>query len=109
MADILSLGNSYSDVNAPGAPSGYTGGSPVDTGSLRRKYNFGNRVSELSLSQDPFFRFLSKVAKKPTDDPLVKFTERRGSWHKRYVYMVTQGSGFATALSSTVAAQNASN
>ena len=34
-----------------------------DTGDLRRKYNFGDRVSELAIAQDPFFRFLSKVAK----------------------------------------------
>ena len=35
-----------------------------DTGDLRRKYNFGDRVSELSIAQDPFFRFVSQVAKK---------------------------------------------
>lgn len=104
MSDILSLGNSYSDVAAPGAPSDYTGGSPVDTGSLRRKYNFGNRVSELSLSQDPFFRFLSKVAKKSTDDPLFKFTERRGSWHKRYAYAVTGGAAYDTGAGTEIAA-----
>ena len=26
-----------------------------DTGDLRRKYNFGDRVSELAIAQDPFF------------------------------------------------------
>jgi len=103
MSDILSLGNSYSDVEAPGAPSGYSGGSPVDTGSLRRKYNFGNRVSELSIAQDPFFRFLSKVAKKPTDDPLFKFTERRGSWHKRYAYVFEGGAALDTPQDTTIA------
>ena len=58
----------------------------MDTGDLRRKFNFGDRVSELALAQDPFFRFVSKVGKKPTDDPRFKFTERRGSWSKRYAY-----------------------
>tara|TARA_R100000808_G_C2155419_1_gene167846 strand:- start:16521 stop:18140 length:1620 start_codon:yes stop_codon:yes gene_type:complete len=76
----------FADNAAPGAPSGYSGGSPVDTGDLRRKYDFSDRVSELAVSQDPFFRFVSKVAKKPTDDPQFKYTERRGSWHKRYAY-----------------------
>tara|TARA_R100001082_G_scaffold64188_2_gene36125 strand:- start:5035 stop:6567 length:1533 start_codon:yes stop_codon:yes gene_type:complete len=68
--------------NGPG-----TATSDVDTGDLRRKYNFGDRVSELAIAQDPFFRFLSKVGKKPTDDPSFKFTEKRGSYHKRYAYV----------------------
>jgi len=79
--DILSIG-SIADVDSPGSA-----GSTLDTGVLRRKYNFGDRVSELALAQDPFFRFVSQVAKKPTDDPEFKFTERRGSWNKRYAYM----------------------
>ena len=73
----------FSDVNSPGSA-----GSSLDTGDLRRKYSFGSRISELSMSQDPFFRFLSKVAKKPTDDPEFKFTEKRGSYHKRYAYVI---------------------
>ena len=71
-------------------------GSAAATGALRRKYNFGDMVSELALAQDPFFRFLSKVAKKPTDDPAFKFTERRSSYTKRYAYMATYD---ASALS----------
>jgi len=73
-ADVLSNGPGTSTAN-------------VDTGDLRRKYNFGDRVSELSIAQDPFFRFVSKVGKKPTDDPSFKFTEKRGSYHKRYAYV----------------------
>ena len=53
--------------------------TPINTGALRRKYNFGSYVSELALAQDPFFRFLSQVSKKPTDDPTFKFTEKRSS------------------------------
>ena len=60
----------------------------LKTGDIRRKYNFGARVSELAIAQDPFFRFLSKCAKKPTDDPQFKFTEKRGSFHKRYAYVM---------------------
>ena len=90
MADVLYGGNTYgsfgsigsfTDVASPGSD-----GSALDTGDLRRKFNFGDRVSELNLSQDPFFRFVSMAAKKPTDDPQFKFTERRGSWNKRYAY-----------------------
>ena len=75
--------------------SNYTSGSiergessvQLNTGALRRKYNFGDYVSELALSQDPFFRFISMVGKKPTDDPSFKFTEKRSSYTKRYAYM----------------------
>ena len=59
----------------------------VNTGALRRKYNFGDYVSELALAQDPFFRFVSMVSKKPTDDPTFKFTEKRSSYTKRYAYL----------------------
>jgi len=63
-------------------------GNSLNTGDLRRKYNFGDRVSELAIAQDPFFRFVSKVSKKPTDDPQFKFTEQRHSYHKRYAYVM---------------------
>jgi hypothetical protein len=82
MADVFSLG-AYSD-----AASYSSDGTSKDTGDLRRRYNFGDRVSELAIAQDPFFRFVSKVAKKPTDDPEFKFTERRPSYHKRYAYVM---------------------
>jgi len=80
-------------------------GTLKDTGDLRRKYNFGDRVSELNIAQDPFFRFVSKVAKKPTDDPEFKFTERRASYHKRYAYVTAHGvnSSVATTEASIAA------
>ena len=87
MSDFFSLGtpgNAQGDV-ASGA-AGVRLGTSLDTGKLRRKFNFGDRVSELSLMQDPFFRMVSAVAKRPTDDPSFKFTEKRPSWHKRYAY-----------------------
>jgi hypothetical protein len=83
MADLFTL-DAVADV-ASGS-SGSRLGTSLDTGTLRRKYDFGERVSELAIAQDPFFRFVSKLAKKPTDDPEFKFTERRGSFHKRYSY-----------------------
>ena len=91
MADNFTLSNL-----SPGSPPeafgpGSSLSTNVDTGDLRRKYNFGDRVSELSLSQDPFFRFVSKVNKKPTDDPAFKFTEKRPSYMKRYAYVTSWG------------------
>jgi len=93
-ADVLSKGPGTSTANA-------------DTGDLRRKFNFGDRVSELAIAQDPFFRFVSKASKKPTDDPTFKFTEKRGSYHKRYAYLEAFGSAFGTALDTAANDQDA--
>ena len=90
MADILGVtGSDYTDGSIERGESSVQ----LNTGALRRKYNFGDKVSELSLAQDPFFRFVSMVSKKPTDDPSFKFTEKRSSYTKRYAYM----SDFSTA------------
>ncbi len=92
MADLFQL---ESGITEPASPSGLftDGSSNYSTGDLRRKYDFGSRVSELAIAQDPFFRFVSKVSKRPTDDPEFKFTERRPSFHKRYVYVAAHGDG----------------
>ena len=84
MADLFQLESGLTESSSPSGIS--PASSSLSTGDLRRKYNFGERVSELQIAQDPFFRFLSKVAKKATDDPEFKFTERRPSYHKRYSY-----------------------
>ena len=62
--------------------------STFNTGDLRRRYDFSDRVSELAPDQTPFFRVLSKVAKKATTDPEFKTLEQRHMWHKRYAYAV---------------------
>ena len=58
MSDLFNLSNLSIDDVSSGVPSGYTAGTDVKTGDLRRKYNFGSRVAELAISQDPFFRFV---------------------------------------------------
>ena len=61
-------------------------GNTVGIGSLdstRRLFNFGERVAELAPEQTPFFVYLSKVAKKATDDPTFKFLEQRHQWQRR--------------------------
>ena len=85
MADFISSITPNTNLNVADTAT-WSDGTSKDTGDLRRKFNFGTQVSELAISQDPFFRFVSKVAKKSTDDPSFKFTEKRGSWHKRYAY-----------------------
>ena len=85
MAALFSL-ESTGDVAAGAAEPRL--GTDLSTGALRRKYNFGDRVSELAIASDPFFRMVSRLSKKSTDDPEFKFTERRPSFHKRYAYVV---------------------
>lgn len=63
-------------------------GSTLSTGDLRRQYNFGSQMlSSLNIPQDPFFRIVSMLRTRPTDDPEFKFAEERPSFHKRYAYV----------------------
>ena len=70
------MANVYSITHGGGMQS-----SSID--HSRRMYNFGEKVSELAPKQSPFFTYLSKVAKKPTDDPVFKFLEQRHQWQRR--------------------------
>ena len=77
MSDFLSVITPNTNLSV----SDFDGRGPgtstdLSTGDIRRRYNFGSRVSELAIPQDPFFRFVSKVAKKPVDDPQFKFSEK---------------------------------
>lgn len=56
-------------------------GVPMD--NVRRLFNFGDRIAELAPMESPFFVYLSKVAKRPTDDPVFKFLEQRHQWQRR--------------------------
>ena len=90
MSDSLNVtGSNYTSSSIERGESS----TQLNTGALRRKYNFGDYVSELALAQDPFFRFVSMVSKKPTDDPSFKFTEKRSSYTKRYAYMADYDTG----------------
>ena len=85
----------------------WSDGTSKDTGDLRRRFNFGDQVSELAIAQDPFFRFVSKVSKRSTDDPAFKFTEKRPSYHKRYCYVVSHGTTSAASTTDpTIVAGN---
>jgi len=104
MSDILNVtGSNYTSSSIERGESS----TQLNTGALRRKYNFGDKVSELSLAQDPFFRFVSMVSKKPTDDPSFKFAEKRSSYTKRYAYLADYDSG-AAAIPATEAGVSAS-
>ena len=55
----------------------------------RRLYNFGERVADLAPEESPFFVYLSKVSKVPTDDPVFRFLEDRSKtdWTDRTFLM----------------------
>jgi len=56
--------------------------------SRRRIFNLGERVAEISPVESPFYTYLSKVSRKPTDDPVFKFLEQRHQWQRRYAVVV---------------------
>ncbi len=70
-------------ANVYSSSHGNTLNSSVSIDDSRRKFNFGERVAELAPQQSPFFVYLSKVAKKATDDPVFKFLEQRHQWQRR--------------------------
>lgn len=76
--------------------------SSFNTGDLRRRYDFANVVSELAISQTPFFRFLSKTSKRSTTDPEFKTLEQRNMWHKRYAYVLGYSTWNGSAATSTL-------
>jgi len=61
--------NVYNAVNTAG-----DAGTALDR---RRKFNFSDRIAELAPEESPFFVYLSKVAKIPTDDSLFRYLEDR--------------------------------
>ena len=63
--------NQYNAVNTA---TGSDAGTSLDQ---RRVYNFSDRIAELAPEESPFFVYLSKVAKLPTDDSLFRFLEDR--------------------------------
>ena len=69
---------------------------------LRRIHNFGDRVAELAPDESPFFVYLNKVAKVPTNDPVFRFLENRSKidWTSRNFYID------GTALTNVVADSN---
>ena len=71
MANVYSIGQTDATMQS----------SSID--NSRRMFNFGEKVAELAPKQSPFFTYLSKVAKKPTDDPVFKFLEQRHQWQRR--------------------------
>jgi len=69
-------------TSAAGSGSLASVGTAPDT---RRLYDFSDRVAELSPEESPFFVYLSKMSKVPTDDSVFRFLEDRSriDWTSR--------------------------
>jgi len=74
------MANIYSQTVGGGIAAN---GQGISIDDSRRVFNFSERVAELNPAASPFFAYLSKVAKKPTDDPVFKFMEKRHQWQRR--------------------------
>jgi len=61
----------------------------IDTGDLRRAYDFGSSFTKISKSRDPLLHIMNKWRKKPTTDWKWKYTLKRefAGW-ERYGYVV---------------------
>ena len=84
MAIITGTTDSF-DVAQTSGVSGSWDSNVGAQADLRRKHDFGDRVAELAPEESPFFVYLSKVAKRPTDDPVFRFLENRSKidWTSR--------------------------
>ena len=88
---VLDYDGNQTNSSVTGIYGNQAAGTAPDTGEMRRKYNFSDKFTELAIDQTPFFRIVSKIGTKPTDDPQFKYTEKRQSWMKRYAYCVSVG------------------
>jgi hypothetical protein len=81
------------------APSNSHASAHGTTPDVRRLYNFGDRVADLSPEESPFFVYLSKVSKVPTDDSVFRFLEDRSKidWTSRDFLIAGQPVGDVVA------------
>ena len=70
---------------------------------VRKLYNFGDRIAELAPEESPFFVYLNKVAKTPTDDPVFRYLENRTQidWTSRNFYVFTSSPSIGTVAAGT--------
>jgi|TARA_R110002020_G_scaffold121634_2_gene276374 hypothetical protein len=100
MAVTSGVKSSY-DITAAATSAG-VGTAP----DRRRLYDFSDRVAELAPEESPFFVYLSKVAKVPTDDPVFRFLENRSKidWTTRsFKTAAAVNGGSAVSAGSTYA------
>ena len=97
MAVTGGIKSSY-DITAAATSAG-VGQAP----DRRRLYDFSDRVAELAPEESPFFVYLSKVAKVPTDDPVFRFLENRSKidWTTRNFKLAAAVNGGSAVTAGT--------
>ena len=101
-----------------GSATEYTHGTaPLDTvanigqfADKRRIHDFGDRVAELAPEESPFFVYLNKVAKRPTNDPVFRFLENRSKidWTSRNFFLAAAEAALVAGSSYTIAVDDGS-
>jgi len=92
----ITQGNKLSSNITASTTSAGVGQAP----DRRRLYDFSDKVSELAPEESPFFAYLSKVAKVPTDDSLFRFLENRSKidWTSRNFYIAASAGAIGTVV-----------
>ena len=69
----------------------------------RKLYDFSDRVSELSPEESPFFVYLNKMSKSPTDDSVFRFLENRSKidWTTRTFELAAAVNGGSAVTAGT--------
>ena len=69
----------------------------------RKLYDFSDRVAELSPEESPFFVYLNKMSKSPTDDSVFRFLENRSKidWTTRTFELAADVNGGSTVTAGT--------
>ena len=69
----------------------------------RKLYDFSDRVAELSPEESPFFVYLNKMSKSPTDDSVFRFLENRSKidWTSRTFELAAAVNGGSAVTAGT--------
>ena len=88
VGQLRSFDPGKASTSAAGSGTLTSVGTAPDT---RRLYDFSDRIAELSPEESPFFVYLSKMSKVPTDDSVFRFLEDRSriDWTSRNFFVQT--------------------
>jgi len=89
-------------ANNPGQFTAVSNAAPAGQNQdQRRLYNFSDRIAELSPEESPFFTYLSKTAKMPTDDSLFRYLEDRSKVDYTSRDFLVKGTTVTTVVADT--------
>ena len=92
------MGVTAGQLKATNITAAATGADYGQTPDPRRLYDFGDRVADLAPEESPFFVYLSKLSKTPTNDPIFRFLENRSKidWTTRSFQLAADVNGGST-------------